>query len=573
MELVHFTRLRTQAKKLASRAEDRLGFSRGFVVTLMEAYGADTSLAPVNGVSHTLAREIGELMRSADDDMASYLISTVYTAMLPETYRSQYGIFFTPPGLTSRLLDQAEAGGVDWSTARVLDPSCGGGAFLSPIAVRMRRALSGLSVEARVAHIERHLVGFEIDPFSAWMSQTFVELVLAEDLINLGRRLKPLVVVRDSLLSPESDYGTMDLVVGNPPYGKVKLDKQQRSFWQRSLHGHANLYGLFTDLAVRLAAPGGVIAYVTPTSFLGGQYFQALRKLMATHAPPYAVDFIDGREGVFEDVLQETMLTCYRKEGSADPLQTAYLSILEDGRAVAQVNGRCGLPQDGATPWILPRRKEVGVMADSARSMPYRLSDYGYKVSTGQLVWNRHKDKIFDEWSLGVVPLVWAECVDPAGSGVFTFKTTRRHAPWFLPGPKDAANLTHTSCVLLQRTTAVEQRRRLIAAEIPQDFIDNHGGAVAVENHLNMVRPLPGQRPKVSPAALSRLFNSQAVDDVYRCISGSTAVSAYELQALPLPSPHAIERLENLMEERADEAAIESYIRELYVTVRTSAAA
>lgn len=573
MELLHFTRLRNQAKKLASRVESRLGFSRGFVVALMEAYGADTSLAPVDAVPHTLAREIGELMRSADGDMASYLISTVYTAMLPEAYRSQYGIFFTPPGLTSRLLDQAEAGGVDWSTARVLDPSCGGGAFLSPIAMRMHRALAGLSVEARVAHIENHLLGFEIDPFSAWMSQAFVELALAKDLILLKRRLKPLIVIRDSLLSPESDYGTMDLVVGNPPYGKVKLDKQQRSFWQRSLHGHANLYGLFTDLAVRLAAPGGVIAYVTPTSFLGGQYFQALRKLMATHAPPYTIDFVNGREGVFEDVLQETMLTCYRKEGATDPLQIAYLSILEDGRAAAQVNGRCNLPRDGATPWILPRRKEAGEIADTARSMQYRLSDYGYKVSTGQLVWNRHKDKLFDEWSLGIVPIVWAECVDPKGSGIFTFKTTRRHAPWFLPGPKDAANLTHTSCVLLQRTTAIEQRRRLIAAELPQEFIDEHGGAVAIENHLNMIRPILGQKTKVSPTALSRLFNSQAVDDVYRCISGSTAVSAYELQALPLPSPSAIEKLEILMEEHADKATIESYIRELYVTVRTIAAA
>lgn len=573
MELVHFTRLRAQAKKLASRTEDRLGFARGFVVTLMEAYGADTSLAPVDGVYHPLSKDIGELVRSVDNDMASYLISTVYTAMLPETYRSQYGIFFTPPGLTSRLLDQAEVGGVDWATARVLDPSCGGGAFLAPIAVRMRRALSGASVAARVEHIEQHLVGFEIDPFSAWMSQMFVELVLAEDLSYLDRKLKPLVVVRDSLLSPEADYGTMDLVVGNPPYGKFKLNKQQREFWQRSLYGHANLYGLFTDLAVRLAAPGGVIAYVTPTSFLGGQYFQALRRLMATEAPPYAVDFINGREGVFEDVLQETMLTCYQKGRSTYSLQTAYLSILEDGKSVVQMNGCCFLPKDGATPWILPRRKEAGVIADTARAMPYRLSDYGYKVSTGQLVWNRHKHKLFDEWSFGVVPLVWAECVDPGGSGKFTFKTTRRHAPWFLPGPKDAANLTHTSCVLLQRTTAVEQRRRLIAAELPQAFIEEHGGTVAIENHLNMVRPLPGKKPSVSSAALSRLFNSQAVDDVYRCISGSTAVSAYELQALPLPPPAAIEKLEILIEKRADEAVIESYIRELYVTFRTSAAA
>jgi hypothetical protein len=43
----------------------------------------------------------------------------------------------------------------------------------------------------------------------------------------------------------------------------------------------SNLYGLFTDLAAQLARRGGVIAYVTPTSFLAGEYFKSLRALLA----------------------------------------------------------------------------------------------------------------------------------------------------------------------------------------------------------------------------------------------------------------------------------------------------
>ena len=41
-----------------------------------------------------------------------------------------------------------------------------------------------------------------------------------------------------------------------------------RRRYRRSLYGHANQYGVFTDLALRWTVPGGVIAYVTPTSFL-----------------------------------------------------------------------------------------------------------------------------------------------------------------------------------------------------------------------------------------------------------------------------------------------------------------
>ncbi|MBV1800176.1 hypothetical protein [Siccirubricoccus sp. G192] len=45
--------------------------------------------------------------------------------------------------------------------------------------------------------------------------------------------------------------------MGNPPFGKVKDTAVIRARFARSLHGHPNLYGLFTDLAVHLAKPAG----------------------------------------------------------------------------------------------------------------------------------------------------------------------------------------------------------------------------------------------------------------------------------------------------------------------------
>ncbi len=65
---------------------------------------------------------------------------------------------------------------------------------------------------------------------------------------------------------------------------------------------------MFTDLALRHARPGGIVAYVTPTSFLAGSYYQNLRRLLASEAPPVRMDFVEARRGVFDDVLQETLL-------------------------------------------------------------------------------------------------------------------------------------------------------------------------------------------------------------------------------------------------------------------------
>jgi len=99
-------------------------------------------------------------------------------------------------------------------------------------------------------------------------------------------------------------------------------------------------------------------------------------------------------------------------------------------------------------------------------------------------------------------------------------------------------------CVLVQRTTAKEQTRRLIAAALPPGFLGRYGAAV-IENHLNMIRPI---RPNpVPPAVLTAFLNSAVADRAFRCITGSVAVSAYELEALPLPSPENLRTLARLV--------------------------
>jgi adenine-specific DNA-methyltransferase len=117
-------------------------------------------------------------------------------------------------------------------------------------------------------------------------------------------------------------------------------------------------------------------------------------------------------------------------------------------------------------------------------------------------------------------------------------------------------------CVLVQRTTAKEQARRLIAAELPQQLIAQHS-AVIVENHLNMVRPLNGT-PKISPAAVAAVLNSRSADQAFRCISGSVAVSAFELEALPLPSVEQMRSIERLLQVGAPGAAIENILQAIY---------
>lgn len=567
------------ARSLASSAESegRLAFARAMAFAAISSYwdttleGAtarwaicdlpeDVTLARLSEPARALAHSVGAAAAALDVMEASYLIGVLYTAMMPGKVRADFGAYYTPPALCERLLDMAAEAGVDWRSARVLDPACGGGAFLSPVALRMARSLNDCTAKIALKNILHRLRGFELDPFAAWMSHVFLEVTLADLCRAAGMRLPPVVEVCDSLSREPEDDG-FDLVVGNPPYGRTTLAPEVREKYRRSLYGHANLYGVFTDLALRLTRPGGVIAYVTPTSFLAGEYFKALRGLLGREAPPASIDFISERKGVFADVLQETVLAAYRRCGKPGVGQVHFIAQSSDGRIAATAAGSFRLPQAPDEPWLVPRAKAHSKLVRGVQHMQHRLADYGYKVSTGPLVWNRHKPSLRDRAGKGRYPLIWAESV--RSDGTFEFRAQKRnHKPYFEPLPSEMWVVTDFPCVLLQRTTAKEQSRRLIAAEMPVSFLAKHG-AVVVENHLNMIRPINGA-PCVSPAALAALLNTAVVDELFRCINGSVAVSAYELEALPLPSPEAMDAIERLVNKGANRKAIEQAARRLY---------
>lgn len=510
-----------------------------------------------------LANGAGNSAAIGDPFQAGYLLSSLYTVMLPAAMRSKRGAYYTPPTLVERLLDMVSEAGFDWGRGRILDPACGGGAFLAPVAARMLRSLDSSDPAFVLRNIVTRLRGFEIDPFAAWVSMVLLEAALLPVCIKANKRLPDLVETKDSLICSEGDQKLYDLIIGNPPYGKVTLDAPLRQTYRLSLYGHANLYGLFTDLAVRLVKPMGLIGYVTPTSFLGGQYFKALRGLMQAEAPPVMMDFVTDRQGVFEDVLQETMLTVYKRAGEEKGAVTVhFLKPNSDGSPVqVQEVGIFHLPSHGEEPWFLPRDPLHAALLKKLLSMPYRLADYGYCVNTGQLVWNRHKGQLTNSKGKAGYPLIWAESVTPAGR--FGFSAARRnHTPYFQVNRGQDYLVTRESCILVQRTTAKEQKRRLIAALLPDAFVRDHGGVV-VENHLNMVKPIPG-KALVSPAIMADLLNTRALDLAFRCISGSVAVSAYELNSLPLPSPEQIKAIETLIEGGTPTEIIEDLIARIY---------
>jgi adenine-specific DNA-methyltransferase len=487
----------------------------------------------------SVALQLGEVASQLPVSHAAYHLSLIYTSLLPLQWRAGRGIYYTPPALAERLLDQAEAAGLRWTTARILDPAAGAGVFLILAAQRLSQALQPSTPALAIETLSNCIRGFELDSFAAWLGQIFIEAACLPIISKAERRPDQFITVCDSLNGIHGHDAEYDLVIGNPPFGKLSLSEKQRARFARSLYGHANLYGLFIDLSVQLAKPGGLISLLTPSSFLAGQYFKNLRALLWKEAPPVILDFVTLRKGVFEDVLQETILATYKKGANRRRSPVFFVNPQAALSITPKAAGRFELPREDAAPWIVPRHADEARLAQRLRAMPERLADWGYKVSTGPLVWNRFKSQLRDKPEAGTVPLVWAECV--TADGRFVFRSEKRnHKPFFRLQSRDDWLVVRTSCVLVQRTTAKEQKRRLIAAEMPASFLALHDG-VTVENHLNMLIPIV-EKPYVSPMLLAAFLNTTIADRAFRCLSGSVAVSAYELECLPLPGASDIRR-------------------------------
>lgn len=483
---------------------------------------------------------------------ATYWLSSAYAQLAGEERRKQLAMFFTPPSLTKRLLDDLSASGVDFAVRKFCDPACGGAAFLAPIAMRMRDALRerGASPAQILDHVQRHLLGFDKDAALCEMSKHFLLMVLHDEVVATGARPKFQVYQGDSLLRAQHLLGTLDVVVCNPPFRKMPSAEAAHYLddFTDIIEAQPNLYALFVALCVKLLAPGGTCALVTPTSFLSGQYFSKLRTFLMTRTTVLSIGMVSDRLGVFIDVEQETALTLARREeaGHASTTEAEVSVVARNGHYVNV--GRCVLPNSGAA-WPIPRTESDVALLKSAAKSRATLADYGYAPRIGAFVWNRDTRTTYPSAKSAAharggtaVPLLWSSDISPDGSLRFTGspKANREHCFVNL-GAKDHPSVVRRPSVLLQRVTSNDQPRRLVAAAVPKLLIETYGGFVG-ENHTVILEQVSPE-PALTPDQLAQLLTTPTVDRYFRCISGATNVSVFELSQLRLPDPSRLKSL------------------------------
>ena len=149
-------------------------------------------------------------------------------------------------------------------------------------------------------------------------------------------------------------------------------------------------------------------------------------------------------------------------------------------------------------------------------------------------MWNRAKSWLSAVPRENSVKVIWAADFD--GGRLHQDETRDGMRYVVVPDRRAPSMILARPAVLLQRTTAIEQRRRIVAAILSADDLAAWGDRVVVENHVNVLT-CSDSGTVLTPRLLVALLHSRAIDRIYRCLSGSVAVSAYELAALPMPGP------------------------------------
>lgn len=450
-----------------------------------------------------------------------------FVAGLSREEQKESGQFMTPPTI-ARHMAQRLVVGYDRPAIRILEPAAGAGILAAAVIEAL------LAKPVRPEHVE--LLLCEQDHRLLPILNELARLAIAE-CAAAGIHLVVEVQLGDFLLSQVGLLGQpVDglLVIANPPFFKLNKADPRAQAHAYAVHGQPNIYGLFMAACARLIAPGGRWCFITPRSWMSGNYFMAVRKSMLLNLSLDCLHTFDSRRESFEEdaVLQETMITwatgrpqadaglnilLTRSAGASD-LGTAEVQAIPMERVVSNdEHAMLSLPADGADPF-------AGWTAT--------LSTYGMQVSTGPVVAFRATDVIREYKEPGTVPLLWLQHV---GQQCISWPINKKRE--HIKANADSAWMLvrNQPMVVMRRFSPKEDERRVTCAAYGCGLDRLPGDVIGLENHLNYIHRPGGQMTPHEARGLSAFLASKVVDDHFRALAGTTQVNATELRKLPLP--------------------------------------
>ncbi len=199
---------------------------------------------------------------------------------------------------------------LELETIRIVDPSCGSGAFLIEAFEQMHveydtaaQRYSDLTGETLHGDtdkqiLQNNLFGMDLNEEAVEICRLSLWIKTAEKgkvLTSLDHNIKQGNSVMTAPLAPREAWkerfpavfaqGGFDVVIGNPPYVRQEWISKDKPFLQehyQAFDGVADLYVYFYELGVNLLRPGGRLGFISSNSFVRAAYGENLRRLLSS---------------------------------------------------------------------------------------------------------------------------------------------------------------------------------------------------------------------------------------------------------------------------------------------------
>lgn len=204
-------------------------------------------------------------------------IGEVYQNLCKNDLKKDMGSFYTPFDIVSYMVEEALRN-IDYeknSYMKILDPSCGGGYFLSEIYKKLKEKGEALGIK----NIEQHILANNI--YGCDTDENAIMICVLE-FFELTGYIAENIVKADFLTNSTGSY---DIIIGNPPYMGHKIltgdyREQLYDIYKDVFYDKADLSYCFIKKSIDLLNTNGKLVFFTSRYILEASNGYGIRRYM-----------------------------------------------------------------------------------------------------------------------------------------------------------------------------------------------------------------------------------------------------------------------------------------------------